>query len=77
MTSARFVTELTATVFDTTTKNRIDVREDGDGMDLIEVLYTEGESEPIIFPWIEPAMARELATNLIRVADHIEARKRE
>ena len=46
-------------------------------MDLIEVLYTEGESEPIIFPWIEPAMARELAVNLIRVADHIEARKRE
>ena len=73
----RFVTEINATVFDTTTKHSIVVSEDGDGMDLVELTYVQpvGDGESIKFPWIDPEMARELAVNLIRVADHIESRK--
>ena len=72
----RFVTEITATVFDTTTKHHIVVGEDGDAMDLVELTYVPrtGDGETIKFPWIDTGMARELAKNLIMVADHIDAR---
>lgn len=73
----RFVTEINATVFDCTTKHSIVVGEDGEAMDLVELRYVQPKSDgdTIKFPWIDPGMARELAANLIRVADHIDSRK--
>jgi hypothetical protein len=73
----RYVTELNAIVYDCTTKHNITITEDGDGMDLIELKYMQpkAEGDSIVFPWIDPEMARQVAAGLIRVADHIDARK--
>ena len=74
----RFVTEIHAIVYDCTTKHNIKIAEDSDGLDLIEIKYTESKSDGgrvIDFPWIDPEMARQVAAGLIRVADHIDARK--
>lgn len=74
----RFVTELNAIVYDCTTKHNITITEDSDGLDLIEMKYTEAKSDGgrvIEFPWIDPEMARQVAAGLVRVADHIDSRK--
>lgn len=76
---SRFITEVNAIVYDCSLKNRITVREDGDGLDLIEVIFTpvKGDGDPIELPWIEPDMARHLAAALTKVADQIGLRKSE
>lgn len=75
----RFITEVNAIVYDCSLKNRITVKEDDDGLDLVEVVFTpaKGDGEPVALPWIEPEMARHLASALSKVADQIDARKNE
>lgn len=76
--SNRFVTEIQATVYDTTTKSRIVVEEDSGGFDIMEIAFKQSTPEVvnIRFPAIEPEMARHLAQALLKVASQIEARKK-
>lgn len=76
---SRFITEVNAIVYDCSLENRVTVKEDDDGLDLVEVVFTpaEGDGDLVALPWIEPGMARHLANALIKVADQIEERKKE
>lgn len=54
---------------------RVEVAEDGDGLDLVELRYIEPTSKEVLrFANIDTAMARHVANAMIKVADHIDAR---
>ncbi len=76
---SRFITEVNAIVYDCNMKNKITVKEDDDGLDLVEVVFSpsEGDGDPISLPWIEPDMAKHLADALLKVVEQIETRKKE
>ena len=77
MSNDRFVMEVNTIVYDCSLKNRITVKEDDDGLDLIEIIFTpaKGDGDPVVLPWIEPEMALALSKALEKVATHVIARK--
>ena len=53
----------------------VTVQEDGDGLDLIEIVH-RFEGDAVCLPWITTDMAKALATALQQVAEHVEKKLR-
>lgn len=67
--------EMNFKVWDDSLGFHVEVKEDGDGLDLVELSFHDPHTEkPTMFPIVDTKMARGVAEAILKVCDHIEAR---